>query len=239
MVADQVLAVALVAPLVVVGAGVDVVGVVAHDGPGDAQQGVRDGDRGLLLVALAEPAGQAAEPGAGPGRGAPGRPGRFDHGGAQVRVALAGGGLLALAGGLVIAGRQPGPGGQPGRGGEPGHVAAGLGDDDLGGPLPDAGDGDQPGDEGGERRGGLGDQGVQLGDLGGEVVVGVQVQQAHLAVARGEPAVAGHRQLPGLAAEHAQGQPGQPGRVPLPGDQRPGHRPPGLAQHVAGHRDRS
>ena len=59
------------------------------------------------------------------------------------------------------------------------------------------------------------------GDLGGEVVAGVQVQPAHLAVARGEPAVAGHRQLPGLAAQHAQGQPGQPGRVPLPGDQRP------------------
>jgi hypothetical protein len=65
-----------------------------------------------------------------------------------------------------------------------------------------------------------------LGDLAGEVVVGVQVQPAHLAVARGEPAVAGHRQLFGLAAEHAQGQPGW---VPLPGDQHPGHRPPGLA----------
>jgi hypothetical protein len=75
VVADQMLAVALVAPLVVVGAGVHVVAVVAHDRPGDAQQGVGDGDRGLFLVALAEPAGQAAEPGAGAGGGAGGGPG--------------------------------------------------------------------------------------------------------------------------------------------------------------------
>ena len=58
----------------------DVVAVVAHHGPGNAQQGVRDGDRGLLLVALAEAAGQAAEPGPGPGPGpgggAGGGPGR-------------------------------------------------------------------------------------------------------------------------------------------------------------------
>ena len=84
----------------------------------------------------------------------------------------------------------------------------------------------------GERRGRLGDQRVQLGDLAGEVVVGVQVQPAHLGVARGEPAVAGHRQVLGLAAEHAQGQPGQHGRVPFPGDQRLDHRPGRIAQHV-------
>ena len=79
--AGQVLAVALVAPVVVVGTGVEVIAVVAHHGPGNGQQGVRDGDRGLLLVALAEAAGQAAEPGPGPGGGAGGGPGdqRLDH----------------------------------------------------------------------------------------------------------------------------------------------------------------
>src|SRR5215468_8344431 len=47
---------------------------------------------------------------------------------------------------------------------------------------PAPGDGDQPGDDGLERGGGGSDQLVQLGDLGGEVVVGVQVQTAHLRV---------------------------------------------------------
>jgi len=116
-------------------------------------------------------------------------------------------------------------GGQTRGGGEPGHVAAGLGDDHLAGAPADAGDGDQPGDEPPERRGRLRDQGVQLGDLAGEVIVGVQVQPAHLGVGSGEPAVAGHLQLIGLAARHAQGQPGQPGRVPFPGDQRLDHGP--------------
>ena len=62
------------------------------------------------------------------------------------------------------------------------------------------------------------------------------MEPAHLAVARGEPPVAGHLQLVGLAAQHAQGQSGQPGWVPLAGDQRLDHRPAGLTQHVAGHR---
>ena len=87
-----------------------------------------------------------------------------------------------------------------------------------------------------ERRGRLGDQRVQLGDLGGQPVVGVQVQPAHLAVARGEPAVAGHLQLLGLAPQHPLGQVRQPGRVPLPGDQRLDHLPAGLDQELAGHR---
>jgi hypothetical protein len=104
VVEDQVLAVALVAPLVVVGASVDVVAVVAHDSPGDVQQGMRDGDRGVLLVALAELAGKAAEPGTGPGRGAPRRPGGFGHGHAELLVAVEGGGLLTLARRLVVAG---------------------------------------------------------------------------------------------------------------------------------------
>jgi hypothetical protein len=68
--------------------------------------------------------------------------------------------------------REIGPGSEPGTGSEPGHVPAGLGDDDLRGALPYARDGDQPGDQGGERRGRLGDQPVQLGELGAQVIVG-------------------------------------------------------------------
>jgi hypothetical protein len=71
---------------------------------------------------------------------------------------------------------------------------------------PAPGNGDQPGDDGLERGGGGSDQPVQLGDLSGEVAVGVQVQTAHLRVRLGEPAVAGQLQLLGLAAQHAQRQ---------------------------------
>ena len=140
VVADEVVVVALVAVVVVVLAGLGVVLVIPHDCPGDAGQGVGDRDGRFLLVAPAEPAGQAAEAGAGPAAGAGGGPCRLDHRGAQVLVAFAGGGVLALPGGLVVAGRQPGPGGQPGGSGEAGHVPAGLRHDHLGGALPDPGD---------------------------------------------------------------------------------------------------
>ena len=102
VVADEVVVVALVTLVVVVLAGFGVVLVVLHDCPGDACQGAGDRDGGFLLVAPAEPAGQAAEPGAGPVVGAGGGPGRFDHRGAQVLVAFAGGGVFALAGGTPV-----------------------------------------------------------------------------------------------------------------------------------------
>ena len=110
VVTDQVLTVALVTLVVVVLAGVGVVLAAGHDRPGYADQGPGDRDRGFLLMALAEPARQTAEPGARPGTGAGGGPGCLGHGRVQVPVTLAGG-MLALAGGLVVAGRQPGPGG--------------------------------------------------------------------------------------------------------------------------------
>jgi len=98
VVADEVLAVAAIPLLVVVLAGVGIVLSAAEDRPGNADQGVGDGDRGLLLIPLAEPAGQAAEPGTRPGPGPGGGPGRLDHRHAQVPVALAGRSMLALAG---------------------------------------------------------------------------------------------------------------------------------------------
>jgi hypothetical protein len=74
VVRDQVLAVAVVPLVVVVLAGVGVVLAAGHDRPGGADQGTDDRGRGFLLVVLAEPARQAAEPGAGPGAGAGGAP---------------------------------------------------------------------------------------------------------------------------------------------------------------------
>src|SRR6266699_461501 len=135
VVSDQVLAVALVALVVVVLAGVGVVLAAGHDRPGDAGQGPGDRGRGFLLMALAELAGQAAEPGAGPGAGAGGGPGRLGHGRAQVPVALAGGGVLALAGGLVPR-RAPQPTQSlPGRAdGGAGAPVAGAFSDHLAGP---------------------------------------------------------------------------------------------------------
>jgi hypothetical protein len=63
-----------------------------------------------------------------------------------------------------------------------------------------------PGDKRLERGSGSSHQRVQLGDLGGEMMVGVQVQPAHLRVRRGEPAVAGHLQLIELGAQPPLGQ---------------------------------
>ena len=114
-----------------------------------------------------------------------------------------------------------------------------LGDDHLGGALADSRDRHQPGDDRRERGGRLRDQRVQLGDRGGEVIVGVQVQPAHLGVGGGEPAVAGHLQVLGLAAQHAPGQVREPPGVAFPGDQRLDHLPPGYAQQPAGYRGRS
>jgi hypothetical protein len=121
-------------------------------------------------------------------------------------------------------------------GGEPCHVAACLGHDHLRRAGADAGDRDQPGDDGGERLGRLGDQDVQLSDAGGEMIVGVQVQPAHLGVGIVEPAVAGHLQRVNLGAQPLPGQVRQHAWVALAGDQRLDHVPARHAQQLAGHR---
>lgn len=107
VVADKVLAVALVPLLVVVLLGIGIVLAVLHDRPGDADQGVAHRDGGFVLMPAAEPVGQAPEPGPGPGAGAGGGPGRRRQRRAQVPVALAGRGVLALARGFVVAGASP------------------------------------------------------------------------------------------------------------------------------------
>jgi len=95
-----------------------------------------------------------------------------------VRIALAGSGLLALAGRFVVAGHQAGPGGQAGAAGKARHVAAGLGHDHLRDARPDPRDRHQAGDDRIERLGGPLDQLVQDGDLAGEQVVGVEMDPA-------------------------------------------------------------
>src|SRR6266540_6023891 len=139
-----------------VGFGVDAAGVevVAEVGvglpgrqhvPDDLDEGVGDGERGLLarpgVGSAAEAAVQPVVAGADPGPGAGGGQGGLDEDRAEVGVALAAATRAAFAGRFVVAGGQPGPGGQVLGGGEPGHVHADLGDDYARDPFADTRDG--------------------------------------------------------------------------------------------------
>src|SRR5580700_7220894 len=101
------LPVAGVAAVVVVGASVGVVVVVGQDRPGDADQRVRDGDGGFLLIAAAEPVRQAPEPGAGAGGGAADGPGRFGYGRARVPVAWRAAAFFRLPADSLSPGARP------------------------------------------------------------------------------------------------------------------------------------
>ena len=98
------------------------------------------------------------------------RPGTFDQGRAQLRVALAGLSGAVLSGGFVVSRTQPSPGGQVRGAREAGHVDADFGDDDLGGALTDPRDRVQQLDLLGERETGFVDAGVQPGDHVGQAV---------------------------------------------------------------------
>lgn len=128
-----------------------VLGLVVQHVPDDHDEGVRDGDRGLAAAVLAEPAMEAVELGADVAAGLAGRPGAFGEDVAHLSVALAGAPGLTPPGGLVVARAQAGPGRQVRRGREPGHIHPDLGDQDLGGPLPDPRDRPQQGQLLGER----------------------------------------------------------------------------------------
>src|SRR3954470_18129178 len=126
----------------VVPAEVVVVAVVGQQVPGDDQDGVADGDGGLLL---ADPAGQSPELGGQVGvAGAGGGPGALGEDVLQPDIAVGGLARAAFAAGDVVARADPGPGGQVRRGREAAHLHADLGDDAFGGPLADPGDGVEP-----------------------------------------------------------------------------------------------
>jgi len=55
-----------------------------------------------------------------------GRTRRFDEGGGEVGVAVAGGGVSVFSGGFVVGGHKAGPGGEVVGGGNRGHVHADL-----------------------------------------------------------------------------------------------------------------
>src|SRR3954449_408523 len=121
--------------------------------PADDQDGVGDGDGGLLLP---DPPGQPPELGrevgvAGTGRG----PGALGEDVEQPDVAVGGLARAAFAAGDVVARADPGPGSKAGGGREAGHVRADLGQDALGGPLTDPGDRGEPVTGPGERDTGL------------------------------------------------------------------------------------
>src|SRR5829696_1858288 len=136
------LAVGARSSLEVVAAEVVVVGVFGEEMPADDEDGVADGDRGLFL---ADPSSETPELRCKVGvAGAGGRPGALHEDVAEPYVAVGGLAGTAFSAGDVVAGCHPRPGGQVGSGREPGHVDTDLGDDRLGGPFPDPGDGVEP-----------------------------------------------------------------------------------------------
>jgi hypothetical protein len=115
----------------------------------------------------------------------------------QPDVALGGLARAAFAAGDVVAGRHSGPGGEVCGGGESGHVHPDLGEDALGRPLADSGDGDQVVTGPFERDAGLavmrGEQGVdaliELSDRAFEVGGVLQAQSDQQGVVVAEAAV--------------------------------------------------
>ena len=127
-------------------------------------------------------------------------------------------------------------------GGEAGHVDADLGDDALGGPFADPGDGV-------EAVTGLDEREpislvvatgrrlvVELGDGRFEVGGVVQAQPDQQGVVVAEPAAQRFAQLGDLLAQHPLGQLGEHVGVAFTGDQRRQHRPARHPQHVRGDR---
>jgi len=122
------------------------VAVVAHEPPGDVQQGGVTATAALFWLPL--PDRRARRRNRTPGRvavrqvaqAAPAMAVRRCT--SSVRV----GALLRLPADWLSPGASPAQAASRAAVRGPGHVAAGLGDDHLGGALPDPGDGDQPGD---------------------------------------------------------------------------------------------
>ena len=168
----------------------------------------------------------------GPGRGG----GGLAEGPAQPGVARAGAPGEVPAGGLVVAGAYPCPGGKVGRGGEAGHVPTGLGEDHLGGALPDAGDGDQQLDAGGETGGSRPRSGRSSRSIDGVCGVdAVQHQPASKAWWSVNRPVSASVRAGSCGRIRPLARSASTLRVALPGDQRLEHRPAGDAQDVAGH----
>ena len=146
------------------------------DGPGDTDQRVGDRDGGFLL--LPRPNRRATRRNRAPGRVAVRDTVHADSTSAVRRCWLP----LRAAACLRLPADSLSPGASPAQAASRAGVANRamsppcLGHDHLRGAGADAGDRDQPGDDGGERLGRLGDQDVQLSDAGGEMIVGVQVQ---------------------------------------------------------------
>src|SRR6266704_2373225 len=127
---------------VVAGAQVVVAGGgVGEQVPDDHQDGAGDGDQGLALAAALDQTPVAlAEEGVGLG----GSRGGLTQHALEVGVALAGLAGAGLGAGLEGPWAQPGPRHQLPRSGEDTHVQPELGEEDLGGAGPDAGDLIQP-----------------------------------------------------------------------------------------------
>src|SRR5436305_880964 len=196
-------------------------------------------------VCVADPAGESPELGGQVGVvGAGGGPGALGEDVAQPHVAVGGLARAAFAAGDVVARADPGPGGQVGSGRKAGHVGADLGEDALGGPLADRGDGVEPVTGLGERDAGLAgvlgeqivDALVQPRDRALQVGEVVQAEPDQQGVVVTEAAAQCLAQLGELLAQQALGQLGEDVGVALAGDQGGQHRPAGDAEHLGGDR---
>ena len=142
--------------------------VVAEEMPNDHQDGSTDRDDGFLLASSSSDSSVAfAEEGVGPS----GAGGRFTEDPGEVAVAVPGGPVsFAAAGGFLDPGREPGPRAQVRRGREPGHVNPDLGENDAGGLMPDTRDLIQSCHRLSER-GDFGlDRGVEVVEVGADLV---------------------------------------------------------------------
>src|SRR3954451_23356881 len=231
-----------VAPGEVVPAEIGVVAAVGEQVPAGDQDGVADGYGGLLL---ADPVGQPPELGRQVGvPGAGGGPGALGEDAGQPHVAVGGLARVALAAGNVVAWRHAGPRRQVSGGREPGHLDADLGEDALGGPIADSGNGVQPVTGLGERDAGLagrgGEQGVdalvQFGDRALQMLDVLQRQPDQQRVVLAEPAAQRLTQRRGLGAKLPAGQLDQHLGVAFAGDQGGEHGPAGDAEDVGGDR---
>jgi hypothetical protein len=115
------------------------------------------------------------------------------------------------------------------RGREAAHVDPDLGDDDLGGALPDAGDGGEPAELLIERAEQFGHLPVESADARRQVVDMGEVFTQHDPVVFGEAAFHRLAQLVELGPELGLGEVGEDLRFDHPVDLGIKHRPPGLA----------
>lgn len=161
-----------------------------------------------------------------------GGPCSSDKRGFQPCAAFAHAGAAAFAGALIVTRTEARPGDQVGGIGEARHVGADLGQDDLGGHVTHAGDGDQQADALPDRRQRFSQGGVQFSErvLQGLDDARVKLEQSPVVI--GNAAAQCLAQFRRFPARIALGQRGQPLGIVLAGNDGIEHGTSTAAQHV-------